>query len=82
MSGAAVCAAIFLYASRRAGGGSDSKRWQWFLVAVVGLGPAWSLLAPAWEATLVGFMSGFLACWILVLAGIAVSRNMRQEHDY
>lgn len=69
LGGAAACAATFLYSIRRGRPDSVSPRWQWFLVAVVGLGPTWSLLTPAWEATFVAFLSGFLACWILVLIG-------------
>lgn len=79
LSGAAACAAIFLYSIRRNQQDSGSQRWQWLLFAVVGSGPAWSLLAPEWEATLVGFMSGFLVCWMLGL--IAASQGHLQARN-
>jgi membrane associated rhomboid family serine protease len=59
---------------QRSGSESLSTRKQSWLIALgAASATGWSLLAPTWEAAVLGFLSGFLLAWIAVVTAIAVS---------
>lgn len=70
-----IFAALLLWwiSVRRRSSSSSDGPWDWLIALGAASGMGWALLAPTWEAGLLGFVGGFLLAWIAVVTLIAVS---------
>jgi hypothetical protein len=80
IGGVAVCVVIFLYSARRRHG-ERSRRWEWLMGAGAASAIGLSALPSTWEAAALGFLVGFLACWILWLAAVVAARTVAERPD-
>ena len=82
VGGVAVCVGIFLYSLSRAGQAAELDRWQWLIIAAGASGPVWSGLSSGWEPAFVGFLFGFLACFLVGMATLVGIRVLAESRNY